>query len=123
MKKQGIILLISLWGAFAFPFMFFTDKLLIAHATQWPYWIDRIYSYIILAIIWGWFSPALGLAKLLGIFDHLYELEIFPLPNNIHGWLWPIYCWYAIINLVVMLHKCCKKGTNKQLQGAQSPDS
>ncbi len=104
MKKQGIILLLALWGALAFPIGYVhelgDDKVI----RLWG-WLQYSLGAAMFGILWGWFGPALGLAKLLGIFGQLYELEIIPFPKNLFGWLLPIICWYAIFNLVALLKR------------------
>ena len=44
--------------------------------------------------------PAVALAKLLGILDGLYELEILVFPKNGFGWVLPAVLWFVIFNLL-----------------------
>ena len=98
MKKQIKIILLSLWGGIAFPIGYLhelaDDKII----HMWG-WFQFILGTIMFVSIWGWFLPALGCAKILGVFDHLYEVEILPLPKKPSGWILPIILWFLIFNL------------------------
>jgi hypothetical protein len=73
-----------------------------------------------LALVWGWYAPALGVAKALGIFDQIYELEIAVFPKNTIGWLLPVGCWYLIFNIVILLKRTIK-GSNKAIEAIGGP--
>jgi hypothetical protein len=104
MKRQGIILLLALWGILAFPIGYLhelgDDKVI----RLWG-WLQSSLGAAMFWIVWGWFGPALSLAKLLGISDRLYGQEILPYPKIIYGWLLPILCWYAIFNLIALIKR------------------
>ena len=104
MKKQGIILLLSLWGALGLLFGYIAESIE-DHRILWLAWLQHILQVAMFALIWGWFAPALGLAKLLGISSKLYGQEILPYPINPYGWLLPIVCWYAILNMFALLKR------------------
>lgn len=84
MKKQGIIFLFSLWDLFAFP-NGYLNELIEDHKLRSAAWLQYPLGIITLAIVWGWYAPALGVAKALGIFNQLYELEIAVFPKNVVG--------------------------------------
>jgi len=97
-KKQIIFFLLSLWGMIAWPLGYLRelgeDKIIPIYK-----WLQYILGIITVCIVWGWFLPALGFSKVMGILDSLYEVGIFPLPKNRLGWILPIIIWFLIFNV------------------------
>ena len=101
MKKQIKIALLSLWGGVALPIGYLHELADDKVISMWG-WFQFLLGAIMFAAIWGWFLPGLGLAKLFGVFDRLYELEIMVFPKHPWGWILPIILWFLIFNLIAL---------------------
>lgn len=102
MKKQIKIFLLSLWGVIAFPIGYvheLADDKVIPMFT----WLQYVLGFLMLIFHWGWFLPAVGLAKLIGVREELYELEIMVFSKTAFSWLLPIVVWYIIFNLLFLV--------------------
>ncbi|MFC1499271.1 hypothetical protein ACFLS1_12490 [Verrucomicrobiota bacterium] len=108
MKKQIKIALLSLWGGIAFPIGYLhelaDDKII----PMWG-WLQFILGTIMFISIWVWFLPALGCAKILGVCDRLYELEIIAFPKHPFGWILPAILWFIIFNLIALAIRKIKR--------------
>ena len=113
MKKQVLLLLGSFWGAIVIPLGYLNGLASNQVIHLWE-GLHSSLAVALLAISWGWYAPALGVAKLLGILDPLYGFCIFVFPRNPWGYLLPVLCWYAVFNLVARLRR-------KRAQGDSPP--
>jgi hypothetical protein len=84
-KKQFKIILLSLWGLIAFP-------------------LGVVRGGLMVVVLWGWLLPALMCAKLFGVSQNLYEVEIAVMPKTIFGWILPFILWFIIFNFCSFVH-------------------
>ena len=111
MNKQVLLLLLSFWGAVVIPLGYLNGLASNQVIHLWE-WVHFTLAGAMIAISWGWYAPALGVAQLLGIRDPLYGFCIFVFPLSPWGYLLPVACWYGIFNGVARFRKKRAKGSS-----------